>query len=81
WQRIRAGWLIAAAGFAWAIASTRVSVAQVYDGATALSAPAWSGIGLSVALGGLWIALVSAGDGLRTDMSGRSFGLYQLFGL
>ncbi|KMY23041.1 hypothetical protein ACU19_06605 [Actinobaculum suis] len=81
WRRIRAGWALAAAGLLWAAASTRVVTGQYFVGSTAFPAYGWAGTGLSFALLGLFIVLVSGGDGLRTDISRRSFGPHQLLGL
>lgn len=81
WRGIRRGWLLAAAGFAWAGLSTRFVSGVAYQGSVALPAYGWAGTGLSVALLGFFLVLVCAGDGLRTDISVRSFGPHQLIGL
>lgn len=81
WKLIRASWLGVSAGMIWAVACTHVAVALYYDGAQASYSTAWAGIGLSVSMVGLWSAIVAGADGLRTDMSGRAFGLFQLISL
>ncbi len=80
-RRIRLGWLMVAAGMAWAAVCRIVPVGVATDGIVSSEVEAWTGIGLSAAAFGLWVILVNAGDGLRTDLSARSFGTYQLVAL
>ncbi len=73
--RIRAGFVLLGAGWLWAAVAAATTVGDAVAGASLLPARGWAGIGLSLAFLGLFTVLVSAGDGLRTDLSERSFGL------
>ncbi|RTE50124.1 glycosyltransferase [Actinobaculum sp. 352] len=79
--RIRLGWVMVAGGIAWAAICRIVPVGVVTDGIVTSEVEAWTGIGLSAAAFGLWVILVNGGDGLRTDLSTRSFGAHQLVAL
>lgn len=74
WISIRMGWFLVPIGLAWARLSSISLVATSAEGANTLPVTAWAGTGLSLACAGLWIVIVSGGDGLRTSLSRYSFG-------
>lgn len=75
---IRAGLALLGTGWAWAAACLAVRTGSIVDGNGYLSVRGWAGIGLSLAFLGLLVSLVSAGDGLRTDLKERSFSFVQI---
>ena len=78
-RAVRAGWIAAVAGLAAALAaaSTPVATGTDVDGAWQL-VHGWAGPGLSLALLGLLVAAVAAGDGMTSWLTARSFGWRQL---
>lgn len=75
---IHAGLALIGTGWAWAAACMATSTGSLVDGSGFVHARGWAGIGLSLAFLGLLITLVSAGDGLRTDLRERSFSFFHI---
>lgn len=71
---VRAGWLLAVAGLALALAAPRVAVGL--DAAGGVVA-AWPGAGLSLLSAGLLTAALAGGDGVREQLGGRPLGWRQ----
>lgn len=65
---IRLGWLLVAVGWLWAMLASFTQVAAVSTPTGYTLATGWSGIGLTIAFGGLWLVLVSGADGLMAAM-------------
>lgn len=76
---ISCGLALLALGWMWAALASSVITGTTVVNAAVEPVHGWSGIGLSAACLGLLMALVGAGDGLRTDLARRSFGLSQIF--
>ncbi|MFD1507303.1 glycosyltransferase family 2 protein [Georgenia yuyongxinii] len=78
-RAVRAGWLVAVVGLVAALASARTDVA-LGTGTTGAAeiVRGWAGSGLSLAVLGLLVAAVSAGDGARAALATRSFGWAQV---
>ncbi|MFD1716990.1 glycosyltransferase family 2 protein [Georgenia deserti] len=78
-RAVRAGWLVALVGLVLALLAVRtdVGVGTGADG-TSQVVRAWAGPGVSLVVLGLLVAVVSAGDGLRAALAGRSFGWRQV---
>ncbi|WP_147917990.1 glycosyltransferase [Ruania zhangjianzhongii] len=76
---VRIGWLVALAGLATALVSTRVAVG-IGRGSDGLDqvVHGWAGPGTSLVLAGLLIAMLGAADGLRGTLSDANFGWRQV---
>ncbi|MBK5250435.1 MAG: hypothetical protein JJE50_13565, partial [Actinomycetales bacterium] len=81
-RAVRVGWVLAGIGVAATLVSSRVAVGVGRGVGDNLGADenvhGWAGPGTSLVLLGLLLATVSAGDGLKGALSGRSFGWRQL---
>ncbi len=75
WARIRAGFLLLAVGILWAATSNSTATSLIWEGAHARETTAWPGVGLSLALGGIWIVFLRGSEGLVQRLSTHSFGL------
>ncbi|MFT0846447.1 glycosyltransferase [Actinomycetaceae bacterium L2_0104] len=75
---ILGGWIVFAAGMAWAVLCSFAGVSTVLSVPDLRVATAWTGMALSLAALGLWLCLVNAGHGMRAQLRQHGLGWRQL---
>ena len=78
WVRVRCGWVMWAAGLAWAAVQSTVLSGFLVEDVSYVPTTAWAGIGLSVAAAGLWLMTIGGLDRLSETLRQSQFGLRQI---